>query len=89
MGILYAYKYAVLDFSYGGMCVELQDTTTYVLRPDYIPVEDIDNIDYTMKYYYPIPETVTSFDDFQGRWYLDEAHTQEFVEGNAYIDNAK
>ena len=25
--------------------------------------------------YHPIPETVESFDDFQGQWYSDAAHT--------------
>lgn len=82
----YAYRYAVVEPSMDGICLEVQDTTDRILRPDYIPVEDIDNIDYTLKYYYPIPETVTSFDDFRGRWYLDAEHTQEFTEGNAYID---
>lgn len=82
----YAYQYAVLNMEYGGLCLEMQDTTDYILRPDYVPIEDMDNIDYILKYYYPIPETVTSFADFQGRWYLDPDHTQEFVEGNAYID---
>ena len=81
----YAYKYAVLDMSYGGMCVAVEDTTTYNLRPDYVPVTDIDTVDFTLKYYYPIPETVTSFDDFQGLFYHDAAHTQPYEEGNACL----
>lgn len=75
----YAYKYAVLV---DGQCWELQDTTNYILRPDYVPIED-DTIEYFLKYYHPVPETVTSFDDFQGLWYLDAEHTQLFEEGNA------
>lgn len=74
----YAYKYAVLT---NGQCWGTQDTTNYILDPNYVPIED-DTIDYFLKYYYPIPETVNSFDDFQGLWYLDAAHTQLFEEGN-------
>ena len=81
----YAYKYAVLRLDRGGVCGEMQDTTTYILRPDYVPVTDIDTVDFTLKYYYPIPETVTSFDDFQGLFYHDAAHTQPYVEGNACL----
>ena len=88
MAVNYQYLYAILRMDRGGVCGAVQDTTNYILDPAYVPVEDIDTIDYTLKYYYPIPETVTSFDDFKGRWYLDADHTQEFVEGNAYIDNA-
>lgn len=80
----YAYKYAILDTEpdYYGQCIEVADTTTLILDPMHVPVEDIDNINYMFKWYYPIPETVTSFDDFQGLWYHDEAHTQLFEEGN-------
>ena len=81
MATNYAYKYAVLDLSLGGICLEVQDTTSYVLEPTHVPIED-ETIDYLLKYYYPIPTTVTSFDDFQGKWYLDAEHTQEFTEGN-------
>ena len=77
----YAYKYAIIDLNLGGMCRGVQDTTTYVLDPTYVPITD-DNIDYLLKYYYPIPETVTSFDDFQGLWYYDAEHTELFEEGN-------
>jgi hypothetical protein len=40
----------------------------------YVPIED-DSLDYLLKYYHPIPETVTSFDDFHGNWYEDATHT--------------
>lgn len=84
MALNYGYKYAVLEMSMGGICLELQDTTDYILDPAYIPIET-DSIDYTLKYYYPIPETVTCFADFQGLFYLDEEHTQPFEEGNAAL----
>lgn len=74
----YNYKYAILT---GGQCWGMQDTTNYILDPNYVPIVD-DSIDYLFKYYWPIPESVSSFDDFQGLWYLDEAHTQFFEEGN-------
>ncbi len=76
----YAYKYAVLRSN--GLCTATEDTTNYILRSDYVPVTDIDNINYLLKYYYPMPESVSSFSDFQGLWYYDEAHTQLFDEGN-------
>lgn len=78
----YAYKYAVLNMDYGGLCLAVQDTTTYILDPTYVPVTDIDTVDFTLKYYYPIPETVTSFDDFQGLFYHDAERTQPYTEGN-------
>lgn len=78
----YAYKYAVIDLSRGGICLEVQDRTDYILSPTHVPVTDIDSINYALKYYYPIPETVTSFSDFQGLWYYDANHTQLFNEGN-------
>ena len=80
MNARYAYKYAVIRSN--GLCTQVQDTTNYILDPLYVPIAD-DTIDYMFKYYYPIPETVTSFDDFHGLWYLDAAHTQLFEEGNA------
>ena len=76
----YGYKYAIVMEN--GMCIEVQDTTDYVLDRLHVPIAD-DTINYFLKYYYPIPETVTSFNDFQGLWYLDSAHTQLFEEGNA------
>lgn len=72
----YAYKYARIESN--GMCVEVQDTTNYILNPLYVPIED-DTLPYFLKYYYPIPTSVTSFDDFQGKWYLDAEHTTEWV----------
>ena len=52
-----------------------------ILDPYYIPIED-DSLPYLLKYYHPIPETVTSFDDFQGKWYYDAEFTQEVAELN-------
>lgn len=79
MGVNYGYKYARIMAN--GMCRGITDTTNYILDPLYVPIED-ETINYVLKYYHPIPETVTSFDDFQGLWYLDAAHTQLFEEGN-------
>lgn len=79
----YAYRYGVLDLSpeYYGQCIEIQDTTTYVIRPDYVPIEEpIDR--YLEKWYYPVPTSVSSFDDFTGKWYNDQAHTSEATELN-------
>ena len=72
MGVNYAYYYGVLNNN--GMCVEVQDTSNYILRPDYVPIDSTD-LNYIFKYYHPIPATVTSHDDFQGQWYSDAAHT--------------
>lgn len=69
----YAYKYAMLRLS-DGLCRGTFDGTDYILRPDYVPIAD-DSLPYAMKYYYPIPTSVTSFSDFQGLWYEDAAHT--------------
>lgn len=79
MGNLYAYKYAYINEN--GLCLGLEDTSNLYLSPRYVPIED-DSIDYLLKYYWPIPTTVTSHDDWQGLWYLDAAHTQLFEEGN-------
>lgn len=70
----YAFKYAVLDDLTNGWCLGVQDTTNYILNPAYVPIEDMD-AGYELKYYWPIPTTVTSFADFQGKWYTDAAHT--------------
>ena len=80
MANMYAYKYAFINED--GLCLGVQDTSNYILNRTHVPIED-DTIDYGLKYYWPIPETVTSFDDWQGLWYLDAAHTQLFEEGNA------
>ena len=77
MSINYAYKYAIIELD-TGFCVEEQDTSLYVLSPDYVPIP-VDDGNYLMKYYWPIPEVVNSFDDFQGDWWYDEDHTIPFV----------
>ena len=82
MSLNYAYKYARIRAN--GLCTAIQDTSDYVLDPLYIPIYD-NTINYALKYYHPIPETVTSFADFQGLFYLDAAHTQPFEEGNAAL----
>lgn len=79
MSVNYGFKYATIREN--GMCDGIMDTTDYILRSDYVPIED-DTLPYLMKYYYPIPETVTSFDDFQGKWYADSAFTVEVPELN-------
>lgn len=79
MSTHYAYKYATLRSN--GLCDGVMDTTNYILRPDYVPIED-DTLPYLLKYYYPMPESVTSFDDFYGKWYYDEAHQNEVAELN-------
>lgn len=73
MAINYEYYYARIDIN-TGMCRGLDDTSNYILDPAYVPIETYD-MNYLFKYYYPIPETVESFDDFQGQWYSDAAHT--------------
>lgn len=83
MSLNYAYKYARIRLS-DGICRAVTDTSEYILSPEYVPIED-DTINYALKYYYPIPESVTSFADFQGLFYLDAAHTQLFEEGNAAL----
>lgn len=75
----YGFKYAVLRTN--GLCTGVQDTTNYILDPLYVPIED-DTLPYLMKYYHPIPATVTSFSDFQGKWYADSAFTVEVPELN-------
>ena len=72
----YAYKYALINES--GMCIGVDDTSNYVLNPLYVPIETY-NTNYLLKYYYPIPETVTSFDDFQGKWYTSSSHQTEWI----------
>ena len=55
--IQYAYKYAILDTdpAYYGQCIEVQDTTVPIFDPMHVPVTDIDTVDFTFKWYYPIP----------------------------------
>lgn len=77
----YGFKYAVVRTT--GLCIEVQDTTNYILDPLYVPIEDED-LPYLLKYYHPIPESVTSFSDFEGgKWYYDAEFTQEVPELNA------
>ncbi len=77
MATNYAYAYALINLT-TGMCFQVQDTTDYCLNRQYVPIDPYDE-DYLFKYYYPIPETVTSFDDFQGKWYTDAAHITEWT----------
>lgn len=70
----YAYYYAVISDTTNGWCLGVQDTSDYVLDPTYVPITDADP-NYMLKYYWPLPETVESFDDFQGSWYEDADHT--------------
>lgn len=79
----YAYAYAVIDLdpNYYGQCIEVQDTSTYVVRRDYVPIPGYIE-DYMEKWYYPVPTSVNSFDDFTGKWYNDQAHTSEATELN-------
>ena len=73
MAVNYAYHYAIVQED-NGWCLETQDTSAYILKRNFVPVDSIDN-EYILKYYWPLPDTVTSFDDFQGQWYEDAAHT--------------
>ena len=72
MALNYEYYYACIDSN--GRCIETRDTSSYILRPDFVPIPEY-NENYLLKYYYPIPDSVSSFDDFQGQWYSDAAHT--------------
>lgn len=76
----YGFKYARVRAD--GLCVEIQDTTNYILNPLYVPIED-EYLPYLLKYYHPIPESVTSFNDFNGKWYYDAEFTREVPELNA------
>ena len=73
MATNYAYYYGIINAN-TGMCEEVRDSSILVLNPCYVPIETTD-LNYIFKYYHPVPETVTSFDDFQGQWYSDAAHT--------------
>lgn len=79
----YSYKYGILDLSeeYYGQCIHVQDTTNYILSPEYVPIsEPIE--EYMELWYYPVPTSVSSFSDFTGKWYYDQEHTQEATELN-------
>lgn len=73
----YAFKYAVIQLS-DGMCRGVADDSAYILDPTHVPIED-DTLAYYRKYYHPIPETVTSHDDFQGKWYTDNTYQTEWT----------
>lgn len=75
----YGYKYAIVREN--GLCTSTEDCTDYILNRLYVPVDDV-SLPYLMKYYYPIPAAVTSFADFQGKWYYDAAHQNEVAELN-------
>lgn len=79
MAQTYEYFYAYIETD--GLCTGIYDTSNYALDTHYVPIQD-DTIDYLFKYYWPIPTTITSHDDWQGLWYLDADHTQLFDEGN-------
>ena len=83
MSTMYAYKYVKIRTT-DGLCFGNADTSEYILDPMYVPVEEI-LPNFALKYYYPIPEEVNSFADFQGLFYHDAAHTQPFDEGNAVL----
>ena len=70
----YAYYYARIADAQTGLCMGTQDTSNYILDPLMVPIE-VDDANYCLKYYWPLPETVTSHDDFNGQWYSDAAHT--------------
>ena len=73
MAMNYAYYYATVRES-DGLCIRTRDTSDYILDRLNIPIPEYSTA-YLLKYYYPIPESVSSFDDFQGSWYEDAAHT--------------
>lgn len=73
MAVNYAYAYAIIDLT-TGECFQVTDTTNYIVDRQYVPIPEY-NGNYGLKYYYPIPESVTSHADFQGQWYVDAAHT--------------
>lgn len=76
MAVKYAYAYAIIDLT-TGECIQVDDTTNYCLDRQYIPIDPYDE-EYLFKYYYPIPESVSSEADFQGSWYYDAEHTRPF-----------
>ena len=73
MALNYAYYYASIEDP-DGFCNRVRDTSDYILDRLQVPIPEY-NGNYLMKYYYPIPDSVESFDDFQGQWYSDAAHT--------------
>lgn len=78
MALNYGYKYAIVSES-NGLCTSTIDTSDLYYDRTYIPIDDARG-NYILKYYWPLPEgEVTSFDDFQGSWWSDAAHTVPLV----------
>lgn len=77
MAMNYVYKYAIIRAS-DGRCRGTQDTSDFILDPLYVPIEN-DEFNFYGKYYHPIPETVNSFDDFQGKWYTSSTYETEWI----------
>lgn len=73
MAVNYAYKYAIVNEN-NGLCLKTLDTSDLIYDKTYVPIDDARGA-YLLKYYWPLPESVISFDDFQGQWYTDAAHT--------------
>ncbi len=76
MATEYAYAYAIIDLT-TGMCFQVTDSTNYIIDRRYVPIPEY-NENYGLKYYYPIPASVSSFSDFTGEWYVDAAHTTKW-----------
>ena len=76
MALDYAYAYAIIDLK-TGECFQVDDTTDYIIDRQYVPTPTY-NENYLLKYYYPIPTSVSSFADFTGEWYVDAAHTTKW-----------
>ena len=78
MAVNYAYKYAIVEAS-NGLCLNTLDTSDLIYDNTYVPIDDARG-NYLLKYYWPLPDgEVTSFDDFQGSWWNDAAHTDPVV----------
>ena len=77
MGVQYQYHYAIVREN-NGLCTGTLDSSSYTLNRTYVPIDDADK-DYPLKYYWPLPETVTSFDDFQGKWYTSSTYETEWI----------
>lgn len=73
MATNYAYFYASIEDP-DGFCWRVRDTSNYILNRLEVPIPEY-NVNYAMKYYHPIPDSVESFDDFHGQWYEDADYT--------------
>ena len=77
MAVEYAYTYALINLT-TGECFQVDDSTNYIINRKYVPIPEY-NENYLLKYYYPLPpESVSSFSDFTGEWYVDAAHTTKW-----------